>query len=50
MSCAAAAWGQRHGAATLAVAVTEANRGARALFDALGFVEVCGYHYRAVPA
>jgi GNAT superfamily N-acetyltransferase len=50
MTRAAAAWGLRHGAATLAVAVTEANQGGRALYGALGLAEAGGYHYRALPA
>ncbi len=42
----AALWGQGAGAATLAVAVTQANAGALAFYDALGLAPAGGYHYR----
>lgn len=43
---AAAGWAQDSGAATLALLVTEANVGARALYASLGMVVVGQYHYR----
>lgn len=43
---AAAGWAQGHGATTLALLVTEANAGARALYASLGMVVVGQYHYR----
>jgi GNAT superfamily N-acetyltransferase len=46
---AAGDWAVEHGAATLALAVACDNAPARALYDALGFVEVCGYRYRRAP-
>jgi GNAT superfamily N-acetyltransferase len=45
----AAHWAQAQGAAWLALAVTEANAGARALYERAGMAAVCGYHYRAAP-
>jgi GNAT superfamily N-acetyltransferase len=45
----AAAWALRHDCATLAVAVTEANAPARALYAGLGMAEAGGYHYRKGP-
>lgn len=42
----AAHWAVPHGATTLAVAVTEANAPARALYSSLGFSRAAGYHYR----
>ncbi|WP_319800449.1 GNAT family N-acetyltransferase [Pararhodobacter zhoushanensis] len=39
-------WAQRHGATTFALAVTQANAGARALYTRLGMLEVDAYHYR----
>ena len=47
MTCRAGAWAARQGAGTLAVLVTRANAPANALYRALGFREVAGYHYRA---
>lgn len=45
--CAAAHWAAAHGADRLALAVTEANSGARALYASLGMQVVGHYHYRA---
>lgn len=45
----AARWAQARGAETLAVAVTEANAPARALYAALGMAETGRYHYRKAP-
>ena len=46
-ACAAVGrWALEHGAHTLALAVTEANAPARALYDKLGFETVLRYHYR----
>jgi len=42
----AALWALRHGCDTLAVAVTDANAPACALYAGLGMVEVGRYHYR----
>jgi len=42
---AAARFGARHGAETLALAVIEANEAARALYGAMGFVDIGGYRY-----
>lgn len=42
----AAAWADRQGCHTLALAVTEGNAPARALYDGLGMVQTGGYHYR----
>ncbi|MCB1388596.1 MAG: GNAT family N-acetyltransferase [Rhodobacteraceae bacterium] len=39
-------WAQQQGAHTLALAVTEANTPARALYRGLGMVETARYHYR----
>ncbi|MCA0205911.1 MAG: GNAT family N-acetyltransferase [Proteobacteria bacterium] len=39
-------WAQQNGAHTLALAVTEANAGARALYRGLGMTETSAYHYR----
>lgn len=39
-------WAQRTGADTLALAVTDANAAARALYTSLGMAEVASYHYR----
>jgi GNAT superfamily N-acetyltransferase len=44
---AAASFAAEAGAATLALAVTEANAPARALYEGLGMVPVGRYHYRA---
>lgn len=46
---AAGLWGQGQGAGTLALAVTQANGAARALYDGLGMVVVGSYHYRGAP-
>ncbi|MSU89463.1 GNAT family N-acetyltransferase [Rhodobacteraceae bacterium 2CG4] len=43
---AAARWAQGHGAGTLALAVTDANAPANALYAALGMRPVARYHYR----
>ena len=43
---AAAHWAQDHGAVTLALAVTEANTAARALYASQGMQVVGHYHYR----
>lgn len=45
--CAAAHWAAEHGADRLALAVTEANASARALYASLGMQVVGNYHYRA---
>ncbi|MDF1856257.1 GNAT family N-acetyltransferase [Pseudooceanicola sp.] len=42
----AAMWAQDEGASTLALACTEANTGANALYSGLGMDHVGGYHYR----
>lgn len=39
-----------HGATTLALAVTEANEGARALYEGARMAEAARYHYRLRPA
>jgi len=49
LTAAAAAWGQKQGAATLALATTRANTGANALYSSLGMQIVGGYHYRIKP-
>ena len=49
MMQAAAIWGQARGAKQIAVLVTEANVGARALYASLGMEAMQGYHYRAPP-
>ncbi|MBI1170352.1 GNAT family N-acetyltransferase [bacterium] len=46
MLCAAAHWAAEQGADRLALAVTEANSGARALYASLGLQVVGQYHYR----
>lgn len=43
---AAAHWAAEQGADRLALAVTQANSGARALYTSLGMQPVGGYHYR----
>jgi ribosomal protein S18 acetylase RimI-like enzyme len=43
---AAAVWARQQGADTLALAVTEANGGARALYASQGMQVVGQYHYR----
>lgn len=48
-TAAAARWAAEQGAMTLALAVTRANAGARALYGAMGFAEVSHYHYRIRP-
>ena len=45
----AAAWALDHGAAHLALAVTEANAGARALYAGIGMSPAARYHYRVAP-
>ncbi len=45
--CAAAHWAAGNGADRLALAVTEANASARALYASLGMQVVGNYHYRA---
>ena len=45
----AARFAAEHGAGWLALAVTEANAPARALYARLGMVEAGGYHYRMAP-
>jgi GNAT superfamily N-acetyltransferase len=47
---AAALWADHTGAETLALAVTEANQSARALYASLGMEVVESYHYRRRPA
>lgn len=42
----AAWWAKGRGMDWLALAVTRANAGARALYAGAGMTEVCGYHYR----
>ncbi|MEL7211488.1 MAG: GNAT family N-acetyltransferase [Pseudomonadota bacterium] len=42
----AAFWARRNGATHLALAVTEANQAANALYAGLGLTPVGGYHYR----
>lgn len=49
MSRTAAAWAERAGAQTLALAVARDNGPALALYGGLGLTEVGGYHYRAAP-
>lgn len=49
MTRAAASWGAERGATTLALAVTEANAPARALYGRLGMREAARYHYRVAP-
>lgn len=39
-------WAQSEGASTFALAVTQANSAARALYTSLGMTEAGGYHYR----
>lgn len=46
---AAARFALDHGAAWLALAVTEGNAGARALYDGAGMAHVGRYHYRQAP-
>ncbi len=45
----AAQWAQEVGAAHVALAVTEANVAARALYTALGMTAAARYHYRIAP-
>lgn len=45
----AAHWAAAQGAEWLALAVTRDNAPARALYAALGMVEMTGYHYRQAP-
>jgi N-acetylglutamate synthase len=42
-------WAQTQGAATLALAVTEGNAPARALYTGLGMAQAGRYHYREAP-
>jgi ribosomal protein S18 acetylase RimI-like enzyme len=49
VTLAAAAFGRDHGAAGLALLVTEANLPARGLYAAMGFAEAGRYHYRLWP-
>ena len=46
---AAARFATEHGAVWLTLAVTEANRPARALYRRLGMAEAGGYQYRLAP-
>lgn len=46
--CGAAEWAQDHGAEWLAVAVTQANAGAEALYTSLNMPVVGEYHYRSL--
>ena len=46
MMRAAADWARGQGADWLGLVVTEANGGARALYDSLGMVVAARYHYR----
>lgn len=46
---AAADWAARHGARSLALAVTDANAAANALYRGLGMAPVWQYHYRIGP-
>ncbi|RRH78420.1 GNAT family N-acetyltransferase [Falsigemmobacter faecalis] len=48
MMCGAAEWAQDHGADWLAVAVTQANAGAAALYTSLEMPVVGDYHYRSL--
>ena len=45
----AARWAEAQGSRWIAVAVTEANAPARALYAGLGMAEAARYHYRAAP-
>lgn len=45
----AANWASEQGATTLALAVTEANAPARALYERLGMAIATRYHYRCLP-
>lgn len=45
----AAQWAQTEGATHVALAVTEENVGARALYAALGMQPAARYHYRVIP-
>ncbi|OSP54655.1 N-acetyltransferase [Pseudoruegeria sp. SK021] len=45
----AASWARSQGCTDLALAVTEANHGARCLYDQLGMTQHAGYHYRLGP-
>ncbi|MFN4098620.1 MAG: GNAT family N-acetyltransferase [Pararhodobacter sp.] len=42
-------WAQQQGAQTFALAVTQANTSARALYRGLGMAEIGAYHYRERP-
>ena len=45
----AAFWAAENGATHIAVLTTAANGPANALYQGLGFEQVCGYHYRTAP-
>ncbi len=45
----AAQWALKQGATTLALACTEANEAANALYSGMGMAHVGGYHYRRKP-
>ncbi len=49
MMCAAANWARAHGARVLALAVTQANAPANALYLSLGMSVSDRYHYRMAP-
>jgi len=49
MMHAASAWALQNGATQMAVAVTDANDAAKALYRSLGMSEVGRYHYRIKP-
>lgn len=49
MMRAAAFWGQAQGARHISVLCKNTNAGANALYRALGFIAVGGYHYRVLP-
>ncbi|MFY0693203.1 MAG: GNAT family N-acetyltransferase [Paracoccaceae bacterium] len=50
MTLAAAKWAAEQGATEFALAVTRANRSARALYSSLGMRECASYHYRIKPS
>jgi len=45
----AAFWGQAQGATTMSVLCVASNEGANAFYQALGFEQAGGYHYRKAP-
>ena len=49
LTAAAAYWGSDQGADTIALAVTDANAPANALYTAMGMIPSGRYHYRALP-